>query len=65
MANVIFKNLKMMIQFKKQKQLLDKGIRDYLIMEACKKDGKKDDNSAIVKYEKPYLELIQKITIRR
>lgn len=52
MANVIYKNLAMMILFKKQKRLFDKGIRDYLRKDSYSK--------AIVKYEKTYSEIVNK-----
>jgi len=58
MATVIYKNLAMMVMFKKQKQLLDKGILDYLHKEKYKDTF----NKAIVEYEKPYsdIEVINK-----
>jgi hypothetical protein len=58
MATVIYKNLAMMVMFKKQKRLLDKSIRDYLHREKYKDKF----NKAIVEYEKPYsdIEVINK-----
>jgi len=47
-----------MVMFKKQKQLLDKGILDYLHKEKYKDTF----NKAIIEYEKPYsdIEIINK-----
>jgi hypothetical protein len=53
MTKVLYKNLAMMVMFKKQKRLLDKSMHDYL-----RKESYKDKyDRAIINYEKPYSDI--------
>jgi len=56
MNKIKFKNLSIMLKFIKQKQTLDKNIRDYIHREKYKYEDY--FNKAIVEYKKPYSDIV-------
>jgi|DEB0MinimDraft_4_1074332.scaffolds.fasta_scaffold268530_1 hypothetical protein len=55
MNKIKFKNLSIMLKYIKQKQTLDKNIRDYIHREKYKYED--NFNKAIVEYKKPYSDI--------